>query len=49
VRYACARIEDMRDDPHFDFATMRLEMALMAQRDLALMLAVASRGEETTR
>jgi Bacterial dnaA protein helix-turn-helix len=48
VRYACARIEDMRDDPNFDFVTMRLETALMAQRDLALMLAAASFGEETT-
>ena len=48
VRHACARIEDMRDDPHFDFTTMRLEMALMAQCDLARMLAVASRGKETT-
>ena len=49
VRHACARIEDMRDDPLFDYATIRLETALMAQRDLALLLAAATDAEETTR
>ena len=48
VRHACARIEDMRDDPLFDYATIRLETSLMAQRDLALLLAAATHAEETT-
>jgi hypothetical protein len=38
IRYACARIEDMRDDPRFDICAARLEAAVIAQRDLALKL-----------
>jgi chromosomal replication initiation ATPase DnaA len=38
VRHACARIEDMRDDPHFDRGATRLERALAAQRDMVLSL-----------
>ena len=49
VRHACARIEDMRDDPHFDFATTLLEQALIAQRDLALTLAATSIETEAAR
>ncbi len=49
VRHACARIEDMRDDPHFDFGATLLEKALIAQRDLALTLAAASLQAEATR
>ncbi len=43
VRHACARIEDMRDDPGFDFAATVLERALRAHRDLALGLVVATK------
>jgi hypothetical protein len=42
VRHACACIEDMRDDPRFDFGVMLLESALRVQRDLALTLAGAT-------
>ena len=42
VRHACARIEDMRDDPGFDFGATILERALRAHRDLALGLVVAT-------
>lgn len=42
VRHACARIEDMRDDPRFDYGATILEKALVAQHDLALALVVAS-------
>lgn len=38
VRYACARIEDRRDDARFDGAASRLECALAAQRDMVLAL-----------
>lgn len=31
IRHACARIEDGRDDPAFDLAVQRLELALRAQ------------------
>lgn len=47
VRHACARIEDMRDDPLFDFGLVLLEKALIAQRDLALTLVVTGDHEET--
>ena len=47
VRHACARIEDMRDDPQFDFGLMLLEKALIAQRDLALALVVTCGHEGT--
>jgi chromosomal replication initiation ATPase DnaA len=33
VRHACAVIEEMRDDPLFDFAVDRLEQSLAALRD----------------
>jgi len=49
VRHACARIEDMRDDPHFDFGVTILERALVAHRNLAQALAAGSVQEETTR
>ena len=35
VRHACARIEDRRDDPGFDFAATILEAALAAQCAMA--------------
>lgn len=38
VRHACARIEDMRDDPRFDRCATRLETALAAQRDMVFAL-----------
>ena len=38
IRHACARIEDMRDDPRFDRGATRLERALAAQRDMVLAL-----------
>lgn len=38
VRHACARIEDMRDDPRFDRCAARLETALAAQRDMVFAL-----------
>jgi hypothetical protein len=34
IRHACARIEDARDDPRFDLALQRLEIALRAQSDM---------------
>jgi len=34
IRHACARIEDLRDDPRFDACARRLEFALAAQRDM---------------
>ncbi len=46
VRHACARIEDMRDDPGFDFGVMLLESALRAQRNLALTLAITTEKSE---
>ena len=46
VRHACARIEDLRDDARFDFGATLLENALVAQRDLALTLAVATEKSE---
>lgn len=49
VRHACARIEDMRDNPRFDFGVTVLERALVAHRDLAEALAAGSVQEETTR
>jgi hypothetical protein len=42
VRYACARIEDARDDPVFDRAATRLEDSLRRQRDMILRLIDAS-------
>ena len=42
VRHACARIEDLRDDPCFDFGVTILESALRAQRDLARLLVAAT-------
>ena len=47
VRHACARIEDLRDDPCFDFGVTILESALRAQRDLARLLvdATETRGD----
>lgn len=44
MRHACARIEDLRDDPCFDAAAARLEGALAAQRDMIVAL-LANRGE----
>lgn len=49
VRHACARIEDMRDEPHFDFSATVLEKALIAHRDLALALVLAMHDREATR
>jgi hypothetical protein len=49
VRHACARIEDMRDNPHFDFGVTILERALVAHRNLAQALAAGSVQEETMR
>ncbi len=49
VRHACARIEDMRDDPVFDFGATILERALVAHRDLALALAVATKKRGAAR
>lgn len=34
IRHACARVEDARDDAHFDAAILRLEHALRAQREM---------------
>ena len=34
VSYACARIEDMRDDPLFDAEVSRLEQVIEAQEQL---------------
>lgn len=44
MRHACARIEDMRDDPAFDDGLARLAAALVAQRDMlrALLAAMTS-------
>ncbi|RTL80319.1 MAG: chromosomal replication initiator DnaA [Hyphomicrobiales bacterium] len=44
MRYACARIEDLRDDPAFDRGAARLEQALAAQRDMVLSLVSAQEG-----
>lgn len=44
VRHACACIEDLRDDPHFDAAAMRLERALAKQRDM-IVAHIADHGE----
>ncbi|QGM98019.1 helix-turn-helix domain-containing protein [Methylocystis parvus] len=38
VRYACAVIEDLRDDPQVDGWTARLEQAVAAQRDMVCRL-----------
>ncbi len=34
IRHACARIEDLRDDPTFDDGAMRLAAALVAQFEM---------------
>ncbi len=44
MRYACARIEDLRDDPAFDRCAARLERALAAQRDMVLGLLAEQKG-----
>ncbi len=43
IRHACARIEDLRDDPRFDHCAARLEQALAAQRDMIHALLGAAR------
>ncbi len=45
IRYACARIEDLRDDPRFDRGAARLEQALAAQRDMVLALIAGPDGD----
>lgn len=44
MRHACARIEDLRDDPVFDFCAARLEQSLAAQRDMVLELLAEPQG-----
>jgi len=44
VRFACARIEDRRDDPAFDWGAMRLGRALAAQRDMIFGLIAECEG-----
>lgn len=45
IRHACARIEDLRDDPAFDHCAMRLEQALTAQRNMIFGLITETTGE----
>jgi hypothetical protein len=47
MRHACARIEDMRDDPTFDDGLARLAAALVAQRDMLRDLLAAVTSTET--
>lgn len=44
MRYACARIEDLRDNPVFDRCAARLERALVDQRDMILGLVAEQEG-----
>jgi hypothetical protein len=46
MRHACARIEDMRDDPAFDDSLARLAAALVAQRDMLSALVAAVTAPE---
>jgi hypothetical protein len=46
VRHACARIEDMRDDPAFDLGIARLAAALVAQREMLCALGAAATSAE---
>ncbi|WP_363349742.1 chromosomal replication initiator DnaA [Methylocystis echinoides] len=44
MRYACARIEDLRSNPAFDRCAARLERAVAAQRDMVFGL-IAGEGD----
>ncbi len=44
MRYACARIEDLRDDPAFDRCSTRLERALSDLRNMILGLLAEQEG-----